>query len=137
MGGGEELADSLALREFELVPEGDTPAVSEEVGEAEIVLLPLTVVLGVIDAVAVPDVVPETVGEGLEVPVPVSLLLNELLPVREDEAPEVSEEVGEKESVLLALRVEEGVGPAVLVPDVVALAEGVPLGDCDAVCELL
>jgi len=137
VGVGEVLADSLALSELELVPEGDTPAVSEAVGDAEMVELALAVVLGVIDAVAVPDAVPETVGEGLEVPVPVSLLLNELLPVREDEAPEVSEEVGEKESVLLALAVDEGVDPAVLVPDVVALAEGVPLGDCDAVCELL
>ena len=137
VGVGEGLADTVALREFELVLEGDAPAASDGAGEAEMVELALVVALGVTDAVAVPDVVPDEVGEGLGVSVPDPLLLNELLPVREEEAPGVSEDVGEGDRVVLPLMVDDGVGPAVPVPDAVALAEGVPLGDCDAVCVLL
>jgi hypothetical protein len=45
VGVGDGLADTVALREFEAVPEGDAPAASEVVGEADAVELALMVAL--------------------------------------------------------------------------------------------
>lgn len=74
--------------------------------------------------VAVPVAVP--LGVWLLVP----LLLLEIDPVLEADAPAVTDDVGVTLTVVLALTVEEGVGGGVLVavPVAVQLALGVPLG---------
>ena len=65
-----------------------------------------TVLLAVSEAVPVPlcEPVPESVGDG--VPLVVELLLGELQPVLETEAPVVSEAVGDTPTVVLVVRVE-------------------------------
>ncbi len=98
---------------------------------------PLTVVEGVGGGVAVP--VPVAVIVGVAVPelegVPVPLI--EIEPVLDAETPAVSEDVGDVLTVLLALRVDEGVMGDVPVPELVGVLVELPVGVCVGVIVLL
>ena len=109
---GVRLPEALLLSEMLPVFEGLAPAVSEPVGEAEVVELALTVVL------AVP------VGVWLLV----AVLLSELLPVVEALAPSDSEPVGDADGVELALNAVLLVLDAVPVPLGVGEPVAVPVG---------
>ena len=113
------------------VTEGDTPGGRDAVGEADRVLLPLSVEEGVRAGVPVPLAVGLCVPDGVGVAGGVALLDRLVEPVLEALAPLESDAVALVEVVLLALTVLVGVLLLVLVPDVVAVA----LGVCDAVCE--
>jgi len=121
-------AVALALRELEPVLEADAPEESDGVGDELVAELPLRVVEGVTEAVPVPVLVGVTVGVPLLVELAVTLLLNDAEPVLEDDAPAVSEGVGDELVVLLALNVDEGVMDAVPVPDPVDVGVGDPVG---------
>ena len=97
------------LRELEPVLEADAPDVRDAVGDADAVLLLLTVVLAVALPVPLPvDVaVPEGVGDGVMELVGAAVM--EIVPVLEADAPAVTEPVGLSDSVELPLSVEEGV----------------------------
>lgn len=84
--------------------EGDAPNVKDDVGDDESVELPLTVLLGVIDEVAVPVCVGV---DGLVDGVIVEVIEKdrERLGVLEEDAPDVNEEVGDDEIVELPLKV--------------------------------
>ena len=97
------------------------------------VALRLAVVVGVSDGVAVPVPVAEVVGVPLPVALAVTLPLREIDPVLDGLAPAVSDEVGDTLVVVLAVRVEEGVGAAVSEPDCVGEAVGAPVPVCEAV----
>ena len=141
---GDVVAVMLELKEMLPVLDADAPVVSEGVGEALTVLLADSVVLGVPGGVGVPvpeplpvlvvvgvwlgEGVPESVGDV------VALLLSELLPVLDADAPVVRDGVGEALTVELALRVlladteMLGVGVPVLVTEGVPVPDGVPVG---------
>ena len=101
----------------------EAPALGETVGDSDTVLLPDSVVLGVLagvpvaEAVGVPETVAVGVGGGE------AELDHDVLPVLLAEAPRVTEAVGDCVSVLLPVSVEEGVLSAVPVPETV----GVPV----------
>ena len=115
------------LSELEPVLEADAPDVRDAVGDADVVLLLLTVVLavtfpvplevGVAVPVGVAEGVAELVGEGVM----------DMVPELEAEAPIVTEPVGLCDSVELLLTVVEGVCAAVPVPDWVEELDGVPV----------
>ena len=100
VGVGEGVSGGVPLAVLELLAVllGLTPCVSEEVGDVEIVVLPDSVVLGVLEAV--PLLVP--LDEGVGVPEVLSL------PVALGLDPEVREDVGEAE--MGAVPVGEGSG---------------------------
>jgi hypothetical protein len=75
------------LREVDAVLLADAPAVSDEVGEAESVVEPLTVVERVAGGVAVPLPVAVAVDDPVPVCVGVPVLLRELDPVLHADAP--------------------------------------------------
>jgi hypothetical protein len=87
--------------------------------------------------VPVPD--PVVVEEGVPLPVglEVTLPLKLALPVLEADAPDVSEDVGDVLTVLLALRVDEGVMGDVPVPELVGVLVELPVGVCVGVIVLL
>ena len=91
VGVGEGVRGGVPLAVLELLAVllGLTPCVNEAVGDVEIVVLPDSVVLGVLEAV--PLLVP--LGEGVGVPEVLSL------PVALGLDPEVREDVGEAEMV--------------------------------------
>lgn len=109
VGVGDSEGVPLPVLELLAVLLGLTPLVKEEVGDLEMVVLPDTVVVGVVEGVS--DPVP--LGLGVGVPVPLSL------PVLLGLAPSVNEAVGLAECVVVPLR--EGVADSVAV----LLAEGV------------
>ena len=84
--------------------EGDASNVKDDVGDDESVELPLTVLLGVIDEVAVPVCVGV---DGLVDGVIVEVIEEdrERLGVLEEDVPDVNEEVGDDEIVELPLKV--------------------------------
>ena len=92
-------------------------------------LLPLTVLEGLLLLVGVPLAVPLEEEVLLPVGTAVELPEEEMLPELEALAPRVRGGVGLALSALLPLTVEEGVLPEEPVPDCVALPVAVPLGD--------
>jgi hypothetical protein len=120
----------VLLREVDPVLLADAPTVTVAVGVTVTVVEPLTVVEGVGGGVAVP--VPVAVIVGVAVPelegVPVPLI--EIEPVLDAETPAVSEDVGDVLTVLLALRVDEGVMDAVPVPELVGELVKLLVGVC-------
>ena len=117
--------DQELLAEFE----AEAPAVMEAVALALTVLEELRVLEGVTEAVPVPVLLELEVGVGEELTGGVPLLLNELLPVLEAEAPAVRDAVGEEDKVEEADTVLEGVTAAVSEPERVMLPVGVEEGD--------
>jgi hypothetical protein len=93
----------------------------------------------------------EGVGGGVAVPVPVAVIVGvavpelegvpvpliEIEPVLDAETPAVSEDVGDVLTVLLALRVDEGVMGDVPVPELVGVLVELPVGVCVGVIVLL
>ena len=112
MGDTVAVCDAVgdALSEMLAVVEAEAPGVVAAVGDADSVLLPLSVEEGVGGGVPVADPV------GVDVAVPVgdwdgvALALRLLLPVLLAETPAVSDGVGDALNVPLALSVDEGVG---------------------------
>ena len=127
---GEEVMGGVEDAEKETLGEvlDETPWVREGVGEELTVLLPVTVVVDVMEAVPVLLLVGLTVGKEEGVCVPVGLEDRELLPVFDAESPFEIEEVGVTVSVLLPLSVEEGVSDPVRVPLFVGVAVEVGVG---------
>ncbi len=127
---GEEVMGGVEDAEKETLGEvlDETPWVSEGVGEELTVLLPVTVVVDVMEAVPVLLLVGLTVGKEEGVCVPVGLEDRELLPVFDAESPFEIEEEGVTVSVLLPLSVEEGVSDPVRVPLFVGVAVEVGVG---------
>ncbi len=113
---GDWLLVPLLLSEVLPVLLAETPGVSDAVGVADSVLLAEVVVEGVGGGVPVPlaEGVPEPLLVGVceEVAVALQLLLPEVLA----EAPAVSDGVGDAETVVLALWVEDAVPEGVPVP---------------------
>jgi len=106
VGVTEREDDQELLAEFE----AEAPAVMEAVALALTVLEELRVLEGVTEAVPVPVLLELEVGVGEELTGGVPLLLNELLPVLEAEAPAVRDAEGEVDTVEEPERVEDGVG---------------------------
>lgn len=127
---GEEVMGGVEDAENETLGDvlDETPWVREGVGEELTVLLPVTVVVDVMEAVPVLLLVGLTVGKEEGVFVPVGLEDRELLPVFDAESPFEIEEVGVTVSVLLPLSVEEGVSDPVRVPLFVGVAVEVGVG---------
>jgi hypothetical protein len=121
------LAVPLLLKEMEPVLEADAPDVSEGVVDALVVLLPLSVDEGVMDAVPVPVFVGVEVGVPVGVREGVAVLLKDADPVLLADAPFVTDDVGVIVAVVEPLRVDEGVGGGVPVPDPVGEEVGVPV----------
>ena len=94
------------LRELLPVFEDEAPAVSDAVGEADCVLLPLSVPLAVFEPVPVLEGVAVPVGELVGLCVPVDDALKEPLPLFEADAPALIDAVGLADSVELRLAVE-------------------------------
>ena len=139
LGVCEGLCEGVALADRDTlgVTEGDWPVDSEGVGEAESVLLALTVELGVLAPVPVPEAVGEPVDEEVGVAGGVTLLDWLMEAVLEGDEPLVSDGVKEAESVLLALTVLLGVTALVPVPEVVGLPVLVGVGVAGGVALLL
>ena len=112
---------------------GDAPIVSDGVGDTESVELPLKVLLVVGTAVRELVAVPLCVTVALGVIGPLPLLLSELEPVLEEEAPIVRLAVGETVLVLLPLTVVLADTDPVLLPDCVAVPVGEEEGDKELV----
>ena len=125
------------LRDVLPVLEAEAPVVIDAVGGAECVLLKLCVEVDVCGGVPVPVGVGELEGVAVEEGDGVEAPLRELEPVVEADAPAVKEAVGDKDAVLLLLRVLLGVMDGVKVPLGVDELEAVPEELCVAVPELL
>ena len=107
---------AVLLRELLAVFDAVAPKLSDAVGETLMVELALKVLLPDTDVLGVG--VPVPVTDGVPVPggVGVSLLLSEMLPEIEGEAPLLSEAVGERLTVVLSATVVLGVSSAVPKP---------------------
>jgi hypothetical protein len=129
----------------EPVPESEpvldelAPAVTEAVGEEDADRERLAVELGVIDDVAVFELVGVLVGVPLPEALDETLELSEILEVILALAPNVTEGVAEFDNDALRVDVDDGVSDEVPVPEVVpdpvlvceGVGEGVMVGDCD------
>jgi hypothetical protein len=121
-------AVALLDREVLALLEGEAPAVRDAVGVAEMVVLALTVLLVVSEAVPVPVPVGEPEGVGVGVRAAVALPEKEVLLVAEALAPSERDAVGLVLGEEGALTVLLGVGVGELVLEPVALPVPLPLG---------
>ena len=121
------VADALLLREALPVAEGEAPREREEVGDCEVVVLSLTVLLGVTVAVPVPLPVCVMVELAVGVCAAEGEPLREMLALVEGDAPGVRDAVAEDDTVEEALCVEEGVDAPVPLLVAVGGLDGVPV----------
>ena len=124
------------LKEALPVLEEEAPVVREAVGDGDTVLLPVSVEVLVGAGVPVPVAVGDADGVHVPLCVGVPLLLHEVLAVLDADAPAVTEDVGDTETVLLLLTVELAVGGGVPVDEGVGVTVGVPVLVCEGVAEL-
>ena len=110
------LGETLLLLEMLELLLAEAPAVREGVALADTVELALRVLEGVLAPVLLPVCVPLPVAVLLGLWLGVALLDSEMLPLLLADAPVVRDAVGDADTVLLPLTVEDGVGCAVPVP---------------------